>query len=304
MEYALPTAWSEQSRGFWTKRKKTAASLLAVLSLIAGIALAYKLFDQTVPNNVVRDASNFDFVVEVYRAPVGGGAQTWLQAGPTPLEPIFNEFDPTTGAPVSQFPGDTRDQAVRIRNTNVAPAKDASFLMYVDPLSIVVEDCTVSLVDPNTCSAQAVVPTVDPRWTTFVNYWTLSVDKEKVLTHPSVPGVGEELNENDHGLAAGDPGSTDHDDSEDFGFGSEEVCSGGLRQITKNSPCDLGLIRAAGSTDDLGQPTDTRWYDFHMSEDDPGSDQSAYKGWTITFSMIFQARVPAIPQSGGPVAER
>jgi preprotein translocase subunit SecE len=46
MEYALPTAWGNQDRGFWTKRKKTAMSMLAVLALIAGIALAFKLFEQ------------------------------------------------------------------------------------------------------------------------------------------------------------------------------------------------------------------------------------------------------------------
>jgi hypothetical protein len=276
-------------------------SLLAIMALVAGIALAFKLFEQQVPNNVVRDASNFDFVVEVFRAPPGGGAPSWLQAGPPPLEPIFNEFDPVTGDPVSQFPGDTRDQSVRIRNTN-NPSKAASFFMYVDQTSIVVRDCqpnpapSFPLNQP-TCGSANIVPALSADWTTFVNFWTLSVDKEKVLVHPGAFVTPGQLNENDHALGT----SSDHDDTS---FSNEEeVCSGGLRQIQKNAPCNLGSAKGAGSEDDLGQPTDTRWYTFHMKENDSGSDQSKFKGWTITFTMVFQARVPALPDPS-PVGER
>jgi hypothetical protein len=304
MEYALPTAWgSQDSRGFWTKRKKTAMSMLAVLALLAGIALAFKLFEQQVPNNVVRDASNFDFVIEVLRSPVGGGTASWLQAGPPPLEPIFNATDPVTGDPVSQFPGDTREQPVRIRNTN-NPSRAATFFMYVDQTSIVVRDCTIDPLNPNVCSASAVVPSSDPNWTKFVNFWTLSVDKEKVLQHEDAFVTEGQLNENDHGVFSGNPGSADHDDSTSFGLGDEEACSGRLRELTKNSPCNLGTILGAGSEDDFGQPTDTRWYTFKMSEAEDGTDQSAFKGWTVTFTMIFQARVPALEESCVVACER
>jgi hypothetical protein len=257
-----------------------------------------------VPNNVVRDASNFDFAVEVLRAPTGGGTASWLQAGLPPLEPIFNANDPVTGDPVSQFPGDTRDRAVRIRNTNQAPARDATFFMFVDQTSIVVQDCTIDTVNPNTCSAANVVASSSTNWTKFVNLWTLSVDVEKVLQHEDAFVTEGQLNENDHGTFSGDPLSPNHDDSTSFGIGDKEACSGRLSELTKNSACNLGTILATGSEDDLGQPTDTRWYTFHMAEADDGTDQSAFKGWTVTFTMIFQARVPAIAQSCTIACER
>lgn len=298
MEHALPTAWTQDRRGFWTKRKKTAMSLFAVMALIAGIALAFKLFDQVVPNNVVRDASSFDFQVDVFRSPSGGGTPQWLKAGPPPDEPIFNALNPSTSEPISTFPGDSRQQLARIVNKNQLPKKDASFFVHVDPLSIVVMDCTVDPLAPNTCSASAPVGALDPNRQTFLNFWTLKVEKEKVLRE----GFFEsDVNENDHGLQSGAPGSGDHDRARSNQY--EEVCEGKLTDIKPASQCYLGEALAAGSKDLLNQPTDTRWYRFTMTEDDPGTDQSAFKGWTITWTFVFQARVPALTQSCVPICE-
>lgn len=296
MEHALPTAWTQDRRGFWTKRKKTAMSLLAVMALIAGIALAFKLFDQIVPNNVVRDASAFDFQVDVFRSPAGGGTPQWLKAGPPPDEPIFNALNPSTGEPVSQFPGDSREQLVRIVNKNQLPKKDASFFVHVDQTSIVVMDCTIDPLAPNTCSAAAVVPVGDPNRATFLNFWTLSIFKEKVLS--TAFGNPVEANENDHALGT----SSDHDDASFNQY--EQVCEGKLTDIKPASQCYLGEALEAGSEDALGQPADTRWYRFRMTEDDPGTDQSAFKGWTLTWTFVFQARVPALTQACVPVCER
>lgn len=296
MATALHETWFPQDRrGFWTKRKRTALSMFAILSLLAGIAMAFKMFDQLIPNNVVRDASNFDFAVEVFRSPTPGGTPTWLAAGAPPLQPVF-QFGP------SLYPGDTQTQDVRIRNTNASPARDATFFAYIDTASIVVHRCPS---DGGVCKPGvnpvfdpfSIIPPSDPNWTKFVNLWTLSINKEKVLT---VGGAPADVNENDHSIFTDPADLADHDRS---GFGQEdEVCSGGLKQINKLAPCNLGTARSAGSAelDQSGtlQPTDTRWYSFEMKETDDGTDQSVFLGWSVIFTLVFQARVPAIVESG------
>jgi hypothetical protein len=287
---ALHETWFPQDRrGFWTKRKRTALSMFAILSLLAGIAMAFKMFDQLIPNNVVRDASNFDFVIEVFRT----SDTSWHLAGAPPAgQPIFE--DP---APGGQFPGDTLTADVRIRNTNTAPARDATFFVYVDPASIVVTSCTGPITPAGFCQSRPPVSPSDPNYTKFLNAWTLSVDKEKVLTALGDPA---DVNENDHSVFTDPVDPADHDRS---GFSQQDqVCSGGLKQISKLAPCNLGTARSAGSTE-LGQsgtlqPTDTRWYQMSMKETDDGSDQSLFKGWRVIFTLVFQARVPAIVESG------
>jgi hypothetical protein len=303
MDVTLPASWGVDRRGFWTKRKKTATSMLSVLALLAGIALAFKLFSQTVPNNVVRDASNFNFAVEVFRAPPSGGAAQWLPAGGGPGQvPIF-------ASGVDIFPGDTRTEQVRIRNTNTTPARDATFFVYVDPASITVARCVNDIngncttVDPFQYP-DAIIPPNDPRWAKFVNLFSFSVDKENVLTVSPAPNG--DINENDHGLTNPPPDLHNHDASKVNR--TSTACSGGLREINKNAPCNLGTARAAGSAE-LGQngtlqPTDTRWYQFHITEVDDGTDQSAFEGWQIKFTLVFQARIPALPGSTAPVSER
>jgi hypothetical protein len=207
-------------RAFWTKRKRAAGSMIAVLALVAGIAAAFKLFDRTVPANVVRDASSFDFKVQVFGPPPGGGAPRWNDAGAPPDVPIF-------AGGVDTYPGDERAVDTGVQNTNQQPRKDATFYTYVDP-AIVVKGCTLSP-DQKMCVTQPVVPTTDPNWAKFVGYWTLTIDKEKVLGTP-LGGLNEDLDRKLTDLRAhpDSPGET------------TQACSGGLREITRASPCNLG----------------------------------------------------------------
>jgi hypothetical protein len=205
--------------------------------------------------------------------------------------PIF--INPVGGG---QFPGDSVTENVRIRNTNATPARDATFFAYVDPASIQVTNCPTVMPD-GTCTGGSFVSPLDPNWSKFVSFWKLSIDKEKVLT---VGGSPADINENDHSIFTDPLDAADHDRS---GFGQQdEVCSGGLKQINRLAPCNLGAARAAGSAelDQSGtlQPTDTRWYEFKMTEADDGTDQSVFRGWRVFFTLVFQARVPAITESG------
>ncbi len=280
------TGWRSDGRGFWTKRKKTATSLLSVLALVAGIAVAFKLFDRTVPNNVVRDASVFGY--EIYKMDEVLGDTTFEQAGPT--TPIFE-------GGVDTFPGDQRRVEVKIENTNL-PARDASFQMHVDQDSIVVRGCDGLDSSTGVCTGGTpIIATTDPLWTRFVNFWELDVDKQKVLFVP-----GNEVNEDDHtGQNLLDPDGN----PDDSGFRQyHEACQGALRAIRPNAPCELGIVRAAGTRDTLGEQTDIRYYRFDLTEVDDGTDQSEFKGWTITFTLVFNARVPALPEGSGPIGER
>lgn len=271
MEYAFPKAWGGR-RGFWTRRRRTATSLLAVVGLIAGIAVAYKLFDQTVPNNIVRDASKFDFQVHVQRSPaqctqtVPNDTQ-WCVAGPS--NAIYR-------AGIDQFPGDSRTEQVRIRNTNSTPARDASFEMYVNQSTITVRGCVTPSPVTGVCTSTPVIPNTDPNWSTFVNYWTLEVTKERYINLP--------IDEFPDGRG----------DSSAY----VPACEGLLTAISSQSPCKLGLVRAAGTSSDLTEERlDQRYYEYVLTEDDPGVDQSAYKGWTISFDFVYNARVPAEPDA-------
>ncbi len=287
MQEAFSNGWRSDGRGFWTKRKKTATSLLSILALIAGIAVAFKLFDREVPNNVVRDASVFDF--RIFKMDAGLGEDTFQEAGAT--RAIYE-------AGLDQFPGDTRRVEVKIENSN-QPARDASFQMHVDQDSIEVRGCDG--IDPETGDCTGGTPLIaqgDPDRVRFMNFWTLSVDKEKVLY--ALDG-GVEVNEDDHtgqNVLFGD-------NPDDSGFRQyDNACQGGLRELTPNAPCELGMIRAAGTFDELGEQTDVRYYRFDLTEVDDGTDQSAFKGWTITFTFVFNARVPALPEASGPIGER
>lgn len=273
MEYALPSAWDQGSRGFWTKRKKSATSLLAVLSLIAGIAVAFKLFDREIPNNVVRDASKFDFQVHVQRSAANCTNTVPNDTGWC----VASGADPIYQAGIDSYPGDTRTQAVRIRNVNVQPSKDASFVMYIDPLSIVVNGCTAPDPTSGVCATTPVIATTDPNYNKFVQFFTLTVDKEIVADV-----LLGEVNEQDYVPSR-----------------YSLACTGGLKEITKQSPCKLGTIRKAGSTGVDGGRTDQRRYNFKINEKDDGQDQSPFKGWTVTFATSFAARVPAEAEPSG-----
>ncbi len=287
MEYVLPSdPWGHGSRGFWTKRKKTATSLLSILALIAGIAVAFKLFDREVPNNVVRDASIFDYDIHVERTPAQGctspvsGGQWCNTLDPGNPNAIFAETLFVLGSPqsVNTYPGDTRVERVRIINTHQNPAKDASFQVHIDPASIVVERCTDADGSGGTSSGDfdddgeclggyEVVPAGQDR-TRFINFWTLRVDREQIM------------------MVLGEPFKTG---------GMSESCQGGLSEFNANAPCDLGRVWARGTENVLSEPMDVREYDFRMTELDDGTDQSAFKGWKVTWTFVFNARVPALP---------
>lgn len=258
---SIQTEGGFQRPSFWTKRKKSATGLIATVALIAGIAIAFKLFDQTVPNNTVRDASSFNF--DITKQDTLYGDATFIPA--TAVNPIFRT-DP--GGP-DMYPGDTRTVSVRVKNTNAAPAKDATFYVYVN--NITVQD--------RSTGTPVTIASTDPRWSRFVTFFNLKVDKEKVLTS----ALGDVTVESGSYATA---------------------CTGGLREITKNSACDLGTVRKPGSKDIAGNATDIRNYRFAVSEADDGTDQSAFKGWQITFELTFQARLPAVAENTAPVSER
>ncbi|HVL81248.1 MAG TPA: hypothetical protein VM840_06625 [Actinomycetota bacterium] len=284
-----PTAQGFE-RSFWTKRKKSATSLLATLAMLAGIAIAYKLFDQTVPNNVVRDASNFDFLIE-RNDPRFDESGTWVTATSTGSAPIFRTFGTADEyQSASIYPGDTRQVNVRISNTHVTPSRDASFQVYIQ--NIEVHDRTNPGAPSGTCpttgptaaSSPCTVSASDPRWARFVSWFTFAVDKERIYNSAPLGG--------DLGY---DPRGPQY----------AQACSSGVREVTRNSPCELGLIRAKGSTSELDdKPTDVRLYRFKLTEADDGTDQSGFKGWAIKFDLVFSARVPAVPEDVTPIGQR
>lgn len=276
MDTAMPVMWRGDRRGFWTKRKKTTLSLILVLGLLAGIAMAFKLFDQLVPNNVVRDASSFSFEVWKRDAQVGDAA--FVKTGPS--KPVFEGT--TAGTPVqliNTFPGETRKVEVRINNINVQPARDASFYVYADAFAVK--------------DANGLAPTNQTLVSQFLNYWTFKVEKEKVLN----PGGGDVANEDDHGVLKGSPNNNPDDHTR---FGYAQACNDLLKSVQRIAPCKLGIVRGSGKTDAVGGRTDQRYYIFSLSEADEG-DQSQFRGWSITFNLVFQARIPPEPESTSPI---
>ncbi len=278
----LPADGWNQRREFWTQRKKAATSLLSVMALVAGIAVAFKLFDQTVPNNVVRDASTFAF--ELLKMEEAVGDTDFVPAEPG--SPIFVDAGPDG----DQFPGDTRTVDVRIRNTNL-PARNASFQMHIPPSDIEVWGCrtgsTPLPVNPDgTCPAgatEASATAIDPLGpaatarSRFLAFWTLEVEVEQVLVVN-----GQDVHHTTY----------------------TTTCEGAVRLFPANAPCELRSVKAAGSETLTTQPTDERNYRFHLEEIDDGTDQSAFKGWFLNFPMIFSARVPALPDSVNILGER
>lgn len=268
--------------------------------IVAGIAAAFKLYDQTVPNNVLRDASNFDYVVEVLR--------------PTPANPEIKDWvlasagNPIFPAGQDQYPGDTRTEDVRLTNTQRQPEKDASFHVYVPPQSIKVFSCTSVTAQGQCVGEKEELPTLptgfpNTRYSEFLGMWTLRADKE-LVAH----AAGNEANENDHALPTTDPGDLgDHDASGNRQYGV--ACEGGLKTFTIGQPCNLGIIRKSGSAelnaDGTLQPLDQRWYKFNMIEKNEDRDQSVFKGWRVSFSLVFVARVPPAPESSAvPAGQR
>ncbi len=299
MRYAIPIAWEQDSRGFWTRRKRSVMSLFSVVALLAGVAVAFKLFDDPVPNNVARDAAVFEF--EVWKKDPDLGETSFQNTANG--SPVFESG-------VDTLPGDTRTVDVKIANVHEQPPKDATFFVYVDQDSFEVTGChdadgkampveadengDEACADGSTTTDPILISPTGPAeaaWTRFVNLWEFEVEKQLILQP-----ADNDLNQSDHlGQNLLNPDG-DPDDSGNRRYG--DVCDGGLRTITNLDPCDLGRVRSAGSRDLLGEATDQRYYLFHLTEIDDGSEQSVFKGWTLNFGLVFSARVPALPEPG------
>lgn len=267
----VPAGGGYRRPSFWTKRKRTALSLLSVLSLIAGLAVAFKLFDRAVPNNVVRDASTFDF--GILKREEALGETDFVEANGTGMNRVFSAPGQAQclqpDCPGDMYPGDTRTVEVRIENRNLAPARDATFQAYITDIEVF---------DRSVVNGAVLISPNDPRWTRFVNFFTFEVEREEILT---VNG------------------------SDVRNMGSfTTACEGGLREFPANAPCDMGQVKAAGSTNATDQPNDVRDYLFSVTEIDDGSDQSEFKGWLVRFTLVFTARLPAVPDAPAPAGMR
>lgn len=271
------------TRGFWTKRKRSAMSLMTAMALLAGIAVAYKLFDRTIPNNVVRDASSFAFDITAMD----------LAAGETAFRPVTGNDDnvifrrtlasstcgsasTTEECNVNTFPGDERRTDVIIRNTQL-PAHSASWEVHVDQASIVIHSYDKAT------NSYTVVPTSNTDHARYLNYWKLRVQKQTYFAGPT----------------------SEYENNPNNNLSYATACSAaGLKELTRQSACKLGTIKGAGTQANFGapalttRPADDRQYRFYMQEEDDGSDQSRFQGWRITFSLVFSARVPAEAESG------
>lgn len=299
MDYAMPVAWGQDRRGFWTRRKKTAFSLAVVVALMAGLAVAFKMFDQSIGNNVVRDASHFNY--EIWKSEELAGDAEFRQTGGG--IPVFTQTD-GEGQPIETFPGDERLVDVKIVNTNV-PNRDATFFVYVDAIGVT--HCVGDVIDSTTgactqgtepVSATTSTGSPNPQWNVFVNFWSLNIDREKVVAGTATAPAGKAglLNEDDHtgeNLATQVAGTGNPEDSGNRQY--EPTCESGIRQLIRSTACNLGTVRRAGATDAGGEATDQRFYIFGLEERDTNTDQSLYRGWTLTFTLVFQARVPAMP---------
>ncbi|HVL81778.1 MAG TPA: hypothetical protein VM840_09320 [Actinomycetota bacterium] len=289
MDYAMPAAWGQDSRGFWTKRKRSALSLMTAISLVSGIAVAFKLFDKSVPNNVVRDASTFQY--EVWKRDANVGDTTFFNTAGCSSAQIECTSTygpkPVFAANVDQYPGDERVVDVKLINTNV-PERDASFYVYIKDISVT--GCVDGAGNAQSC--ENATPTNIPSGTVahnhFVAFWTFTVDKQDVFH-----GGGRDINADDHGL--GERSANQRPDDHEMRQ-YVRACSGGLKSFVPGAACDLGRVRAKGARDAAGARTDQRYYLFKLQELDDLSDQSRFKGWTVTFSLVFQARVPAVAE--------
>lgn len=261
----VPSAGSYRRPSFWSKRKKTGLSLLSILALVAGIAIAFKLFDRAVPNNVVRDAAVFNF--EIYKQEAALGDTDWVLARVDPASRRVFGMSSAVPSPVDLYPGDTRSVDVKLENMNEQPARDATFYVYVT--NVRVRSC-LGLTETGECTGVQWVDATTGPGQRFVSFWNFEVDREQIL------------------VAAG----------QEFRDGSfTTTCSGSIREFTAANPCDLGRIKAAGTTNDFDQRLDERLYEFKVEEIDDGTDQSEFKGWEVFFNLVFQARVPAVPDS-------
>jgi hypothetical protein len=150
-----------------------------------------------------------------------------------------------------------------------------------------------------TTTSPATVPNGSPR-TYFLSLWKLTVSKEHVA------GASEgaaEINADDHtGQNLLDPsGNPDDSGNRQYAEGYEPACDSALTAIIRSAPCNLGTVRAAGTTDAAGEALDSRYYVFGLTEEvedgqAENEDQTPYKGWTLSFDLVFQARVPAIAE--------
>lgn len=257
-------AWGRNRRGFWTKRRKSGLSMLLVLSLVAGIAVAFKLYNQRVPNNVVRDASNFQFDIwkkETTLIGKPGFAQpqpmetVYVEAGAPPKSAIFKSFfiDPLDNQekPFQTFPGDSRTVLVAIDNRQNPVQRALKVFINVDEI-VICRPARSGEGNSARClgatgpgsPVEETVGSAD--YKRFLSYWTLDAG-----------------------------GCTNKLDSADFRRGS--------------LVCQLGTVKAdtVNGKPSVDQVTDSEAFKFVLSEADDG-DQTAYKGWSVLFQVVFR----------------
>ena len=263
-------------------RRKRAMALVAVMGLLAGIAVAYKLFEKTVPNNVVRDASTFNYALWVQDEQNGAFVRAGAAPDGRPIFPSLVQSGTSQGQEIVMFPGDSKTATVRINNEQI-PASTrtvAGFQLHVEQPSIVV--CRPKAVPTEGSSAACLaavgpgapveVQAPNPDRAKFLGFWELEIQAQRKLlgTEPAPAEMG--------------------------GARYATVCpKRALTGYTPGDPCNLGRISQKGAEAGPTGPKDQRLYRFTISELDQG-DQTPYKGWAVAFGFVFNARVPPGPE--------
>lgn len=171
--------WGSGRRSFWSRRRqRTLVSIITVMALIAGLAVAFKLYSQRVPNNVVRDASNYLFDVLTPRIDIGDGDtipdDLYQTAGFD--NPIFKRL--------RLYPGDSKVRYVKIDNTKDPNLRNIDVLVRVSDVFVcrpqlpgeTVRDTPCLDADPadgnsnDPGHAVVLVRKTDPRWNTFLSF--------------------------------------------------------------------------------------------------------------------------------------
>lgn len=174
--------WKPGRRSLWSrKRRRALTSLAVVMCLIAGIAIAFKLYSQRVPNNVVRDASNYQWQVltptEDFNAATSDPPRVLYDvAGPE--NPIFKKL--------TLLPSETLTRALIVENDIAADPRKIDVYASVTDIFV----CRPNLPGETTTDAiclntqrsdtrpaeqsNVLVRPIDPDWTRFVNFFTFA----------------------------------------------------------------------------------------------------------------------------------
>jgi len=121
-------------------------------------------------------------------------------------------------------------------------------------------------------------------YTRYLGFWRMKVDKQTLFNVSPVSKPYEN-----------DPASD--------GSYSPACAYAGLKEITRQNPCNLGQIEGKNTMGSsigplTAKPLDDRQYRFFMEETDDGTDQSKFQGWRVVFTLVFAAKVPADAETG------